>query len=141
MAFKVSLLNQKFYFEIYANAFEEQIKDFQCLISPYLIHWKETQLENLTYESEASTLPLLSVSGFFPFLESFPHRVVYLLRSDKLHTIRIHRIFYFFCVIYFCPHISMMKSKEIEFGVCFTYILQENVTHSNTKSRYFKKVI
>ena len=33
----------------------------------------------------------------------------------------------------------MMKSKEIEFAVCFTHILQGNTTYSNTKSRYFKK--
>lgn len=26
------------FYEIYANAFEEQIKDFQCPIFPHLIH-------------------------------------------------------------------------------------------------------
>lgn len=66
--------------------------------------------------------------------DPFPSELVFPL----LRTVRVHRVFHFFRVIHFCPHISMMQSKGRQSGVCFTqstrecYKPQQGQTHTQT---------
>lgn len=96
---------------------------------------EEPQLEHALKTGKPLSSCLFSV---FPSLAPSAQKVGRQLRPKKPHTVRIHRVFYFLCVIDLRPHISMTQSKETESGVCFIYILQGNATHSNAKSRYFK---